>query len=202
MLKVALTGGIGSGKSLAGEYFELIGATVIDSDQLAREVVERGTEGFDEIVVAFGDEILRDGNLDRAKLAQLIFDDPKAKSTLEAIVHPRIQEAFDEILERSLSGDVVIYQIPLLVETGAQDRFDFIITVSAPLELRRKRLLERGMKSYEIEKRISAQATDAEREEVADFIFMNDGDADDLLRLVENIYEDLLLPRAQENFKK
>ncbi len=202
MLKVALTGGIGSGKSLAGEYFELIGATVIDSDQLAREVVERGTEGFDEIVVAFGDEILRDGNLDRAKLAQLIFDDPKAKSTLEAIVHPRIQEAFDEILERSLSGDVVIYQIPLLVETGAQDRFDFIITVSAPLELRRKRLLERGMKSYEIEKRISAQATDAEREEVADFVFMNDGDADDLLRLVENIYEDLLLPRAQENFKK
>jgi len=111
-LKVALTGGIGSGKSLAGEYFELIGATVIDSDQLAREVVERGTEGFDEIVVAFGDEILRDGNLDRAKLAQLIFDDPKAKSTLEAIVHPRIQEAFDEILERSLPGDVVIYQIP------------------------------------------------------------------------------------------
>ena len=202
MLKVALTGGIGSGKSLAGEYFELIGATVIDSDQLAREVVERGTEGFDEIVVAFGDEILRDGNLDRAKLAQLIFEDPKAKSTLEAIVHPRIQEAFDEILERSLPGDVVIYQIPLLVETGAQDRFDFIITVSAPLELRRKRLLERGMKSYEIEKRISAQATDAEREEVADFIFMNDGDADDLLRLVENIYEDLLLPRAQENFKK
>ena len=202
MLKVALTGGIGSGKSLAGEYFELIGATVIDSDQLAREVVERGTEGFDEIVVAFGDEILRDGNLDRAKLAQLIFDDPKAKSTLEAIVHPRIQEAFDEILERCLPGDVVIYQIPLLVETGAQDRFDFIITVSAPLELRRKRLLERGMKSYEIEKRISAQATDAEREEVADFIFMNDGDADDLLRLVENIYEDLLLPRAQENFKK
>ncbi len=202
MLKVALTGGIGSGKSLAGEYFELIGATVIDSDQLAREVVERGTEGFDEIVVAFGDEILRDGNLDRAKLAQLIFDDPKAKSTLEAIVHPRIQEAFDEILERSLSGDVVIYQIPLLVETGAQDRFDFIITVSAPLELRRKRLLERGMKSYEIEKRISAQATDAEREEVADFVFMNDGDADGLLRLVENIYEDLLLPRAQENFKK
>ena len=202
MLKVALTGGIGSGKSLAGEYFELIGATVIDSDQLAREVVERGTEGFDEIVVAFGDEILRDGNLDRAKLAQLIFDDPKAKSTLEAIVHPRIQEAFDEILERCLPGDVVIYQIPLLVETGAQDRFDFIITVSAPLELRRKRLLERGMKSYEIEKRISAQATDAEREEVADFVFMNDGDADDLLRLVENIYEDLLLPRAQENFKK
>ena len=202
MLKVALTGGIGSGKSLAGEYFELIGATVIDSDQLAREVVERGTEGFDEIVVAFGDEILRDGNLDRAKLAQLIFEDPKAKSTLEAIVHPRIQEAFDEILERCLPGDVVIYQIPLLVETGAQDRFDFIITVSAPLELRRKRLLERGMKSYEIEKRISAQATDAEREEVADFIFMNDGDADDLLRLVENIYEDLLLPRAQENFKK
>jgi len=201
-LKVALTGGIGSGKSLAGEYFELIGATVIDSDQLAREVVERGTEGFDEIVVAFGDEILRDGNLDRAKLAQLIFDDPKAKSTLEAIVHPRIQEAFDEILERCLPGDVVIYQIPLLVETGAQDRFDFIITVSAPLELRRKRLLERGMKSYEIEKRISAQATDAEREEVADFVFMNDGDADDLLRLVENIYEDLLLPRAQENFKK
>ena len=202
MLKVALTGGIGSGKSLAGEYFELIGATVIDSDQLAREVVERGTEGFDEIVVAFGDEILRDGNLDRAKLAQLIFDNPKAKATLEEIVHPRIQSAFDEIIERSKPGDVVIYEIPLLVETSSQDRFDFIITVSAPIELRRKRLLDRGMKSYEIEKRLSAQATDAEREEIADFVFMNDGDSDQLLRLVENIYEELLLPRAKENSKQ
>ena len=86
MLKVALTGGIGSGKSLAGEYFELIGATVIDSDQLARDVVERGTEGFDEILLAFGDEILFNGNLDRRKLAGLIFDDPVAKAKLEEIV--------------------------------------------------------------------------------------------------------------------
>jgi dephospho-CoA kinase len=202
VLKVALTGGIGSGKSLAGEYFELIGATVIDSDQLAREVVERGTEGFDEIVAAFGDEILRDGNLDRAKLAELIFNDPKAKATLEEIVYPRIQSAFDQIIEQSKPGDVVIYEIPLLVETGSQDRFDFIITVSAPTELRRKRLLDRGMKNYEIEKRLSAQASDAEREELADFVFTNDGDTDQLLRLVENIYEDLLLPRAKENSKQ
>jgi len=201
VLKVALTGGIGSGKSLAGEYFELIGATVIDSDQLARVVVERGTEGFDEILLAFGDEILLNGNLDRRKLAGLIFDDPVAKAKLEEIVHPRIQSALENIVSECAPGTVLIYEIPLLFETGGSNRFDYVITVSAPLEIRTKRLLERGMKGYEIEKRLAAQASDIQRESIADCVFTNSGEADLLLRQVENIYEDVLLPKARENSK-
>ncbi|MCX6450752.1 MAG: dephospho-CoA kinase [Actinobacteria bacterium] len=201
MLKVALTGGIGSGKSLAGEYFELIGATVIDSDQLARDVVERGTEGFDEILLAFGDEILFNGNLDRRKLARLIFDDPVAKAKLEEIVHPRIQSALENIVSECAPGTVLIYEIPLLFETGGSNRFDYVITVSAPLEIRTKRLLERGLKGYEIEKRLAAQASDVQRESIADCVFTNSGEADLLLRQVENIYEDVLLPKARENSK-
>ena len=201
MLKVALTGGIGSGKSLAGEYFELIGATVIDSDQLARVVVERGTEGFDEILLAFGDEILLNGNLDRRKLAGLIFDDPVAKAKLEEIVHPRIQSALENIVSECAPGTVLIYEIPLLFETGGSNRFDYVITVSAPLEIRTKRLLERGLKGYEIEKRLTAQASDVQRESIADCVFTNSGEADLLLRQVENIYEDVLLPKARENSK-
>ena len=201
MLKVALTGGIGSGKSLAGEYFELIGATVIDSDQLARDVVERGTEGFDEILLAFGDEILFNGNLDRRKLAGLIFDDPVAKAKLEEIVHPHIQSALENIVSECAPGTVLIYEIPLLFETGGSNRFDYVITVSAPLEIRTKRLLERGLKGYEIEKRLAAQASDVQRESIADCVFTNSGEADLLLRQVENIYEDVLLPKARENSK-
>jgi len=201
VLKVALTGGIGSGKSLAGEYFELIGATVIDSDQLARVVVERGTEGFDEILLAFGDEILLNGNLDRRKLAGLIFDDPVAKAKLEEIVHPRIQSALENIVSECAPGTVLIYEIPLLFETGGSNRFDYVITVSAPLEIRTKRLLERGLKGYEIEKRLTAQASDVQRESIADCVFTNSGEADLLLRQVENIYEDVLLPKARENSK-
>jgi len=201
VLKVALTGGIGSGKSLAGEYFELIGATVVDSDQLARDVVERGTEGFDEILLAFGDEILLNGNLDRRKLAGLIFDDPVAKAKLEEIVHPWIQSALENIVSECAPGTVLIYEIPLLFETGGSNRFDYVITVSAPLEIRTKRLLERGMKGYEIEKRLAAQASDVQRESIADCVFTNSGEADLLLRQVENIYEDVLLPKARENSK-
>lgn len=202
MLTVALTGGIGSGKSLAGEYFELIGATVVDSDLLSREVIERGTEGFDEIVCEFGDEILTNGNLDRKKLGHLVFSDPSLRSKLEEIVHPRVRLAFEEIAAAAKPGDVVINEIPLLVETNGANRFDLVIVVTAPIELRRARLLARGMKGYEIDKRISAQASDLDRLAIANFEIRNDQDTDHLLRQVENLYEDELLPRAKSNIVK
>ncbi len=197
MLKVALTGGIGSGKSAAGDFFEDLGAVVIDADQLAREVIERGTEGFDELVVTFGDDILSNGILDRTKLGQIVFSDAQARKKLEEIIHPRVQAAFNEIVETSPQGAVIVYQIPILVETAGKDRFDYVITVEATLENRIARLKERGMKGYEIEARMKIQATDAERAEIADAVFNNDGDSDQLLRQVENIYEDVLLPRAK-----
>ena len=199
MIKVALTGGIGSGKSAAGDFFEDLGAVVVDADQLARDVIERGTDGFDELVAAFGDEILTNGILDRSKLGQIVFADPGARKTLEGIIHPRVAEAFDEIVEDSPEDAVIIYQIPILVETKGQNRFDYVITVEASLENRISRLKDRGLKGYEIEARMKAQATDEQRAEIADSVFKNDGDLDSLLRQVENIYEDVLLPRAKAN---
>ena len=197
MIKVALTGGIGSGKSAAGDFFEDLGAVVVDADQLARDVIERGTDGFDELVATFGDEILTNGILDRSKLGQIVFADPGARKTLEGIIHPRVAEAFDEIIEDSPDDAVIIYQIPILVETKGQDRFDYIITVEATLENRISRLKNRGLKGYEIEARMKVQASDEERAAIADLVFNNDGDMDQLLRQVENVYEDILLPRAK-----
>ena len=199
MIKVALTGGIGSGKSAAGDFFEDLGAVVVDADQLARDVVERGTDGFDELVATFGDEILTNGILDRSKLGQIVFADPNARKTLEEIIHPRVAEAFEEIVQSSPADSVIVYQIPILVETKGQDRFDYIITVEATLENRRARLKNRGLKGYEIDARMKAQATDVERAAIADAVFKNDGDLDQLLRQVENIYEEVLLPRARAN---
>ena len=197
MIKVALTGGIGSGKSAAGDFFEDLGAVVVDADQLARDVIERGTDGFDELVATFGDEILTNGILDRSKLGQIVFADPGARKTLEGIIHPRVAEAFDEIIEDSPDDAVIIYQIPILVETKGQDSFDYIITVEATLENRISRLKNRGLKGYEIEARMKVQASDEERAAIADLVFNNDGDIDQLLRQVENVYEDVLLPRAK-----
>ena len=199
MIKVALTGGIGSGKSAAGDFFEDLGAVVVDADQLARDVIERGTDGFDELVATFGDEILTNGILDRSKLGQIVFADPNARKTLEEIIHPRVAEAFEEIVQSSPADSVIVYQIPILVETKSQDRFDYIITVEATLENRTARLKNRGLKGYEIDARMKAQATDVERAAIADAVFKNDGDLDQLLRQVENIYEDVLLPRARAN---
>jgi len=196
VLLVALTGGIGSGKSLAGEYLAALGAIVVDSDQLARAVVERGTPAFDEIVARFGDEVLKDGNLDRSKLGELVFSDPVARAELEAITHPRIREALDEIVASCDPDDVIVNQIPLLVETGGKDRFDYIVSITAPLELRRERCIARGMKSYEFEKRVAAQASDEERTAISNHVIDNAGDADALLRAIEELWESELKPRA------
>jgi dephospho-CoA kinase len=197
MFIVALTGGIGSGKSAAGDCFEDLGAVVVDADQLARDVVERGTDGFDELVATFGDEILTNGVLDRSKLGAIVFANPNELKKLEAIIHPRVSEAFAEIIAESPMDSVIIYQIPILVETAGRERFDYVITVETDLEIRKSRLKERGMKGYEIEARIKAQASDADRAKIADAVFNNDGDLDQLLRQAENIYEDVLLPRAR-----
>ncbi len=197
MFIVALTGGIGSGKSAAGDCFEDLGAVVVDADQLARDVVERGTDGFDEFVATFGDEILTNGVLDRSKLGAIVFANPVELKKLEEIIHPRVSEAFAEIVDGSPMDSVVIYQIPILVETAGRERFDYVITVETDLEIRKSRLKERGMKGYEIEARIKAQASDSDRAKIADAVFNNDGDLDQLLRQAENIYEDVLLPRAR-----
>ena len=194
MLLVALTGGIGSGKSLAAEYFAELGAQVLDFDQIARDVIERGSEGFDEVIARFGDEILSQGNIDRRKLGDIVFSNPDARLDLEAIVHPKIREEFDTTVSELESGSILISQIPLLVESKNEYPFEFVITVSAPQALRRTRLLERGMKDFQITKRLEAQVGDEKREAIADAIIHNTGDKAHLLRQVENLYEDRLYP--------
>jgi len=190
-LVVGLTGGIGAGKSLVAQYFAELGARVVDADELARVAIERGSNGFDEVVERFGEEILRDGDIDRKALAAIVFTEPSARKDLEEIVHPRVRQLFSRVLADLAADEVLIYEIPLLVETSSEGNFDYIITVEAPLELRRERLLKRKMALSEIDRRIANQADEAARTAVADMVIRNDGDEDQLLRSVENIWEDL-----------
>ena len=192
MLVVALTGGIGSGKSLAAQYFSDLGARVIDADQLARSAIERGTSGFDEVVAAFGDAILKDGDIDRRALAQIIFGSAEARTRLEMIIHPRVRDQFEEAISLLHGDDVLIYEIPLLFETGASPRFDYVITVESSNENRRSRLMERGLRASEIESRIAAQASPEDRASIANYVLRNDGSRDHLLREVEHIWEEVL----------
>ncbi len=191
MRVIGLTGGIGCGKSLAAQYFSELGALVIDADQLARAAIERGSQGFDEAVSIFGDSILDNGDIDRRALGEIIFKDPDAKKKLEGIIHPFVRQQFEEAVSSLKADETLIYEIPLLVETGAQDRFDLVITVESEIENRISRLRQRGMHISEIEGRIAAQATREQRVEIADFLIENDGSEDELLRQVENIWDSL-----------
>jgi len=189
MLIVALTGGIGSGKSTVGQIFEDLGAIVADSDQLARDVVERGTNGFDQIIAAFGDEVLKNGDLDRAALGELVFKDPVKRKQLEQITHPLIRKAFSKIVESSKGDSIVINQIPLLVESNHDYKFDHVITISASEDVRIERLLKRGMNLNQIKQRLQAQSTDAQREQISDSIIRNDKSQAELLPEVEKVWE-------------
>jgi len=189
MLIVALTGGIGSGKSTVGQIFEDLGAIVTDSDQLARDVVERGTNGFDQIIAAFGDEVLKNGDLDRAALGELVFKDPAKRKQLEQITHPLIRKAFSKIVESSKGDSIVVNQIPLLVESNHDYKFDHVITISASEDVRIERLLKRGMNLNQIKQRLQAQSTDAQREEISDSIIRNDKSQAELLPEVEKVWE-------------
>ena len=191
MLLVALTGGIGSGKTMVGEIFAELGALVVDSDQLTREVVERGSKGFDLIVTEFGDEILKNGDLDRAALASLIFKDPKKRAKLEEITHPLIRQSFAKIVSSAGSDSIIINQIPLLVESKHDYKFDQVITISAPENIRTERLLKRGLTLSQIDQRMKAQATYTQREGISDTVILNDKTEQDLLAQVEKVWESL-----------
>ena len=189
MLVVGLTGGIGSGKSLAAQFFAELGALVIDADQLARDAIERGSDGFDELIATFGDSILSNGLVDRRALGELVFRDVDAKKKLEAIIHPIVRREFEEAVQSLEQDQILIYEIPLLFETQAMERFDYIVTVEADMQLRKERLLKKGLRNSEVESRIAAQASREERVSIADQVFENNGSEDELLRSVENLWE-------------
>jgi len=195
MLIVGLTGGIGAGKSTVANMFAQLGALTIDADQLARQAIEKGSPGFNEVVSAFGEEILSDGEIDRQRLGTIVFKDAAKRKQLEAIVHPRVQEALANKIKSLSPGDILIYEIPLLVETGAAKKFDYVITVESDIENRLDRLFERGLKEDEAQRRIDAQASQSERETVADFVIVNDGERADLFGEVAKLWEGELQPR-------
>ncbi len=200
MLVVGLTGGIGSGKSLAAQFFAELGALVIDADQLARDAIERGSDGFDQLIATFGDSILTNGLVDRRALGDLVFRDKDAKQKLEEIIHPIVRKEFEEAVQSLTDGEILIYEIPLLFETKAMERFDYIVSIEANLELRKERLLKKGLRISEIESRIASQATRDERVSIADQVFENNGSEDELLRSVENLWE-LLKMRSKGSSK-
>ena len=198
MLIVALTGGIGSGKSTVGQMFAQSGAIVIDSDQLARDVLERGSIGFNEVVAKFGDEILKNGEIDRQLLASIVFKDPKKRSELEQVTHPLIRKVFAEVVARSANNSIIINQIPLLVESNHDYNFDHVITISANESIRTQRLLKRGLTADQIRQRMQAQATDQMRESISDSVIVNESDEQNLLDQVEIIWEQLRLKNVSK----
>ncbi len=167
---IALTGGIGSGKSTVARRWVELGATEIDADVLAREVVSPGSTGLALVAKQFGSEVLAaDGTLDRAALAKIAFSSEENRKLLENILHPLIQQLALEKVE-GLSG-VIVYTIPLFVESNSKLKFDKVVTISCDEAVRVKRLVEsRGMSEGEAISRISAQASDAQREAVSDIV--------------------------------
>lgn len=193
MLMVGLTGGIGAGKSVVARRLAELGAVVIDSDALAREVVRPGTEGLAEVVAAFGPEVLTpDGELDRTALGRIVFDDEEKRRTLEGIIHPRVRERAAEITAAAPSDAVVVNDVPLLVEAGLARLYQVVIVVLAPEDVRIRRLAEdRGMSEADARARIAAQATDEQRLAVADIVITNDSDLDALHAQVDRAWAEL-----------
>ena len=199
MKVIALTGGIGAGKSTVAQFFSELGANVVDADHLARVAIERGSEGFDEVIARFGQSILSNGDINRKALAEIIFSDPDSKRDLEAIIHPRVQKLFAQaVIDNEPAGNL-IYEIPLLVETDAANKFDFVVTVEADEELRIERLLARGMFISDIKARLANQAPSKARIDIADAVIVNDGDEDHLLRQVENLWEGQIADLSSES---
>ena len=199
MKVIALTGGIGAGKSTVAQFFSELGANVVDADHLARVAIERGSEGFDEVVARFGQSVLSNGDINRKALAEIVFSDPDSKRDLEAIIHPRVQKLFAQAVIDNETAENLIYEIPLLVETDAAEKFDFIVTVEADEELRIERLLARGMFISDIKARLANQAPSQARINIADAVIVNDGDEDHLLRQVENLWEGRIADLSSES---
>jgi dephospho-CoA kinase len=194
MLLVGLTGGIGSGKSTVAGLLAERGAIVLDADDLARRAVALGTDGFDRVVETFGREIIGpDGDIDRSKLAGVVFTDPALLRQLEAIVHPEVARLFAEAIEPYRDSDrVIVYAVPLLAERGLTEVFDVVVVVVADVDRRIERLMrDRGMTADEVRARVAAQLSDEERARVADVLIDNDGEAERLVPQVNRLWADL-----------
>lgn len=198
MLRVGLTGGIGSGKSEVSRRLAAHGAVLIDADVAARQVVVPGSRGLARIAVAFGDDVLHpDGSLDRDRLGAIVFADPGLREQLNAIVHPLVREwmlAAERTAVQAADppGPVIVHDVPLLAESRGKGGFDLVVVVDVPTEVQVERLVRlRGMTPEQARARIAAQASREQRLAVADVVIDNSGSLDDLDRRVGEIWADL-----------
>jgi dephospho-CoA kinase len=197
MLRIGLTGGIGAGKSTVSATFAECGGVVVDGDVIAREVVEPGTEGLAALVDAFGDDILlADGALDRPALAAKAFSSEERRARLNGIVHPLVARRRAEIIAAVSEDEVVVEDIPLLVESHMAPLFPLVVVVHADPEMRVKRLIKRGMEGADARARIAAQATDEQRRRVADVWLENSGTEGELIERARDLWYQRVLPFA------
>lgn len=198
LYSVALTGGIASGKSTVCSMLKEKGAYILDSDAIAREVVRQGEPAWREIVDHFGDEVLNDdGEINRAKLAEIVFNNASERIFLNQATHPRIfqfmMERLKEIKESSEGVEVAVLDIPLLVESNAGGLFDFVLVVDASPEVQERRLLsDRGSTPREARARIASQVPREERLRHADYVIVNEGSLDDLRHEVDKTWQAIL----------
>ena len=188
---LGLTGGIGAGKSTAAELFAQLGAVVIDTDHVAREVVEPGGPAYQPVVDRFGPGIVgRDGTIDRSRLADLVFSDPAARADLNALVHPAVEAAVTtRLAEEKGSGRVVVLVVPLLVEAGWDRLVSSVAVVDCPEDVAVRRLVDsRGMDESDARRRVAAQASREDRLASADYVLDNRGSIADLRRQVEALW--------------
>jgi dephospho-CoA kinase len=196
MLRIGLTGGMGAGKSTVARILADRGAVIIDSDLIAREVVEPGTEGIAALVDAFGPDILAaDGSLDRPALAAKAFGNDEARATLNSIVHPLVGKCTAELIGAAPPDAILVQDIPLLVENGLAPLMNLVLIVDVPEEIRIRRLVElRGVSEADARARISAQATDEQRRAVADVLLDNSGAPDEIVPVVHRLWDERLVP--------
>lgn len=193
-MRIALTGGIGSGKSTVSALLAERGAIVVDADAIARAIVEPGEPALADIAEAFGTEVIGpDGRLDRARLAAMVFDDSDALRRLNAITHPRIAQRSADLIAQAPANAVVVYDMPLLVEQGpdALTGWDHIVVVDCPDDVRLDRLVARGMDADDARRRMASQATREERNAVADTVIDNSGDLASLTGQVDGLWDRL-----------
>ncbi len=193
MIKVGLTGGIGSGKSAVARLLSSYGAVVIDADAIAREALEPGTPELDRVAAEFGPEVLGpEGTLDRPRLGRIVFADPARLAALNAIVHPYVARRSAQLMAAAPDDAVVVHDVPLLVENGLASAYDVVVVVDAAEQTQLRRLVgERGMPDQDARARMAAQATRQERVAVADVVVDNDGSWEDLEGQVERLWRGL-----------
>lgn len=198
MLRIGLTGGIGSGKSTVSALLAARGAVIVDADRIAREVVEPGTPGLARIVEAFGEPVLAaDGSLDRAALAAVVFADPEARRQLDGIVHPLVRARAAELAAAAPPGAVVVNDVPLLVETGQASSYDLVLVVEADPATRVSRLVQRGLTAEDARSRMAVQASDEQRRAVADVVLDNSGTAEQLAEQVDRFWAECVAPATE-----